>query len=201
MKIFLIAVILALNSMMAKAQLPIATFDISETVRDSLAKAWDEKNPEQNERAYCVSYTISMEMDRRIHYNLDSLVVPDSTQYPTPMSIHFWCKKGTVTLHIHTPTTCEQDEFGGVRLNTCMMGGPLAWICGPSSGDFRFLEVRNQRIGFIQCDKHAIVPFFNYHWNPDAVKGADGWKNTTKKVIPPKITSPADSLTKANIIP
>lgn len=175
MKIFLIAIILVLNSIIAHAQqIEIIKFTVSDRVRDSLAKVWDEKDPQQVEHGYCGAYTISMEMDRRMHYAIDSLIPPDSVDDQTQISIRFWCPRGSIDIHTHTPTTCEYGR-DSVYTNTCVLGGEMAWLCAPSPGDYQYLFSHNYRFGLIQCDKHAIILFVNFHWNPDAKRPGDGW--------------------------
>lgn len=125
---------------------------IAPFVRDSLARVWDDTNARQVERGYCLKWNA----DKRLAYEF-------SPSHPigeaTPMGINFKCGPGTVSLHIHTPTSCTESR-DSVLMDTCVVGGPLAYVCTPSLTDVVGLIGRRDPLAFIQCARYEIRPFF-----------------------------------------
>ena len=124
--------------------------------RVSLDSAWRE-DAQQVERAYCVvgwSYGV---------YHVAREPVQDDTVYRVfnvkpaivrgagPSSVDFECPQGTPELHVHTPTTCTQDD-----VRSCVVGGLNAYSCQPSRQDLEKLVKRGDPFAVIQCDRRAF---------------------------------------------
>jgi hypothetical protein len=151
------------------------TVDVADAVRDSLARAWNDTDPRQYERGYCVTYLFGMDIQRQPHYDITGFVAPDTLGPATPMSVWFRCPKGSLRLHVHTPTTCDQSR-DSVYLGTCRLGGPLAYVCAPSLGDLISLTQSGKRLELLQCDRHAIIVFVPLRGplvRPDSAAGTD----------------------------
>lgn len=137
---------------------------VDDAVQKQLAKDWDDTNPNQLERAYCVS----------LYAVYRSPYVADS-EYPgfnilvrvirvTRAKIHgatvdgiedIDCPPGTPELHVHTPATCYDDG--------CRIGGSQAYDTDPSREDLVRLRSRNLPFGIIQLDRHTFR--FYYQWD------------------------------------
>lgn len=131
---------------------------IESLVRDSLAKIWDDTNPQQVERGYCLAADMDTVSGVPVVY-VRHFVPPDSIHAETPYSIAFYCPNGSVGLHVHTPTTCATSVMS-INYKTCRMGGADAYECYASWPDVIHLTALGQPVGFIQCSRHAIIIFF-----------------------------------------
>lgn len=126
--------------------------------RQQLVEAWNDVNPRQVERAYCVvdwSYGV-YHVSRTAPIQDDTVfrvfaIKPVEVQNATPISADFECPEGSPELHIHTPTTCMGDDAG-----TCKLGGLNAYSCQPSRDDYEKLVRRRDAFGVIQCDKRSF---------------------------------------------
>jgi hypothetical protein len=126
--------------------------------RQQLVAAWDDINPRQVERAYCVvdwSYGV-YHVSKTAPIQDDTVfrvfaVKPVDVQNATPISADFECPSGSPELHIHTPTTCMGDDIG-----TCKLGGLNAYSCQPSRDDYEKLVRRHDAFGVIQCDRRSF---------------------------------------------
>jgi hypothetical protein len=136
--------------------------------RLQLAMAWDEANPRQVERAFCVvdwSYGVyhvsrTEPIQDDTVFRVFGLKVADVST-ATPVSAEFDCPEGVPELHIHTPTTCMGDDA-----STCRMGGLNAYSCQPSRGDYEKLVARHDPFGVIQCDKRAFRFYYPSEYGP-----------------------------------
>jgi hypothetical protein len=129
---------------------------VMDVPRVTLDSAWRE-DAQQVERAYCVvgwSYGV---------YHVAREPVQDDTVYRVfnvktaavrgagPSSVDFECPQGVPELHVHTPTTCTQDD-----VRTCVVGGLNAYSCQPSRQDLEKLARRGDPFAVIQCDRRAF---------------------------------------------
>jgi hypothetical protein len=126
--------------------------------RQQLVATWDDVNPRQVERAYCVvdwSYGV-YHVSRTPPIQDDTVfrvfaIKPVDVANATPISADFECPSGSPELHIHTPTTCMGDDA-----ETCKLGGLNAYSCQPSRDDYEKLVRRRDAFGVIQCDKRSF---------------------------------------------
>jgi hypothetical protein len=126
--------------------------------RKQLVESWDDLNPKQLERAYCVvdwSYGV-YHVSRTAPIQDDTVfrvfaVKSVDVQNATPISADFECPEGSPELHVHTPTTCMGDD-----VETCKVGGLNAYSCQPSRDDYEKLVRRRDAFGVIQCDKRSF---------------------------------------------
>jgi hypothetical protein len=126
--------------------------------RKQLAESWDDVNPRQVERAYCVVdwsygvYHVSRGTPAQDDTIFRVFAIKDAdVQNQTPVSADFQCPGGIPELHVHTPTTCMGDD-----VETCKLGGLNAYSCQPSRGDYEKLVERGDEFGVIQCDKRSF---------------------------------------------
>jgi hypothetical protein len=140
--------------------------------RKQLVEAWDDLNPRQLERAYCVvdwSYGV-YHVSRTPPIQDDTVfrvfaIKPVEVQNATPISADFECPDGSPELHVHTPTTCMGDD-----IETCKLGGLNAYSCQPSRDDYEKLARRRNAFGVIQCDKRSFRFYYPAEYGtPDAV--------------------------------
>jgi hypothetical protein len=134
--------------------------------RQQLADSWNEINPRQNERAFCV-----VDWSYGVYHVSRSAPVQDDTIFrvfrlqaaevvtATPVSADFDCPEGIPELHVHTPTTCMGDDAA-----TCRLGGLNAFSCQPSRGDYEKLVRRHDPFGVIQCDKRAFRFYYPFEY-------------------------------------
>jgi hypothetical protein len=140
--------------------------------RKQLVEAWDEVNPRQVERAYCV-----VDWSYGVYHVSKTPPIQDDTVFrvfaiksvdvtnATPISADFECPDGSPELHVHTPTTCMGDDA-----ETCKLGGLNAYSCQPSRDDYEKLARRHDVFGVIQCDKRSFRFYFPADYaRPDAV--------------------------------
>jgi hypothetical protein len=126
--------------------------------RKQLIEAWDDVNPRQVERAYCVvdwSYGV-YHVSKTPPIQDDTVfrvfgIKPIQAQNATPISADFECPEGSPELHIHTPTTCMGEDVA-----TCKLGGLNAYSCQPSRDDYEKLVRRHDVFGVIQCDRRSF---------------------------------------------
>jgi hypothetical protein len=175
--------------------------------RQQLSQAWDELNPRQVERAFCV-----VDWSFGVYHISRTAPIQDDTVFrvfrltaaevstATPISAEFDCPDGVPELHVHTPTTCMGDDA-----STCQMGGLNAYSCQPSRGDYEKLVRRHEPFGVIQCDKRAFRFYYPFEYAtpdpptlannpsspPASVNGKDG--NLTPAMTP-GMRSRADSI-------
>lgn len=132
-----------------------------------LANAWDDTNPMQSERMYCV-VDYSVGVSRGVLYadearHTDSALYVDSTfrvwrVVPAQMdSAGFdWavgdCPPGQPLIHTHPPASCYA--------NGCLIGGEDAWQSDPSVVDWG--EFRHSPVPFdvVQVDRHVFRFFY-----------------------------------------
>jgi len=150
----------------AHAQMARFQFVVAPTVRDSLARAWDDSTPRQNERGYCLDYKAERAPFGVVKVTLTKFVKPDSVWDPTPYSIGYRCPDSTLDLHTHTPVTCPMAGAFDRDLKHCVAGGDDAWICYPSGQDQLSLTAVGRPVAFIQCSRHAILPYFPFQRKP-----------------------------------
>ena len=140
--------------------------------RKQLVEAWDDANPRQVERAYCV-----VDWSYGVYHVSKTPPIQDDTVFrvfaiknvdvtnPTPISADFECPAGSPELHIHTPTTCMGDD-----IETCKLGGLNAYSCQPSRDDYEKLVRRRDVFGVIQCDKRSFRFYYPAEYTrPDAI--------------------------------
>lgn len=126
--------------------------------RKQLVETWDDLNPKQVERAYCV-----VDWSYGVYHVSKTPPLQDDTVFrvfaiknvdvsnATPISADFECPQGSPEVHVHTPTTCMGDD-----VSTCKMGGLNAYSCQPSRDDYEKLVRRRDAFGVIQCDKRSF---------------------------------------------
>lgn len=126
--------------------------------RKQLVESWDDMNPKQLERAYCV-----VDWSYGVYHVSKTPPLQDDTVFrvfaikninvtnATPISADFECPEGSPELHVHTPTTCMGDDA-----TTCKLGGLNAYSCQPSRDDYEKLMRRHDAFGVIQCDKRSF---------------------------------------------
>jgi hypothetical protein len=140
--------------------------------RKQLVESWDELNPRQVERAYCVvdwSYGVyhvskTPPLQDDTVFRVFAIKNVDVTN-ATPISADFECPEGSPELHIHTPTTCMGDD-----VETCKLGGLNAYSCQPSRDDYEKLVRRHDPFGVIQCDKRSFRFYYPAEYiRPDAL--------------------------------
>jgi len=182
--------------------------------RQALAATWDDEDPHQLERGYCIvdwSYGV-YHVSRKDPVQDDSIfrvfrITPAEVSGATPVSVEFDCPAGVPELHVHTPTTCMGDDN-----STCHLGGLNAYSCQPSRGDYEKLVRRQDPFGVIQCDRRSFRFYFpsdyleansyamaHYHALPrptgnmtaamrsagDTLSGATGGSGARAQQVPP----------------
>lgn len=144
---------------------------VSDSARAMLAAAWSE-DPHQVERGYCVRrarYVAQPEAE-----GTDSIirvveVVAAHADTADPNHVSFACAKGTPELHTHTPATCLTDDA-----RNCTAGGPGAYSCQPSRGDYEKLVARGDPFAVIQCDRRTFRFYYPFEYHvarPSATAG------------------------------
>jgi hypothetical protein len=127
---------------------------MTEGARAALERAWSD-DPRQTERAYCVRRArITGEPVRA--GAVDSIirvleVRPARVEEAGPNYARFECAPGTPELHTHAPATCPTDDP-----QWCTAGGPDAYSCQPSRGDYEKLARRGDPFGVIQCARQVF---------------------------------------------
>jgi hypothetical protein len=127
---------------------------VAQEVRAALDSAWRD-DPGQVERAYCVRRARLAAQAVRPGV-VDSIfrvlaVRPAEVREAGPNYALFDCPRGTPELHTHSPATCPSDDA-----RWCEAGGPDAYSCQPSRGDYEKLARRGDQFGIIQCDRHTF---------------------------------------------
>lgn len=135
---------------------------VTGTARATLEQTWDDSTAMQLERAYCVAtYRVVTDSSARVRFFfVDKLVQPDSLVRADQQTISYFCPRGAPTVHVHPPATCDRDQADNIT--SCVIGGLNAWICQPGPRDFTAYEQATPPFQAIQCDKHAVV----FWWNP-----------------------------------
>jgi len=164
--------------------------------RQQLALAWDEANPRQVERAFCV-----VDWSYGVYHVSRTAPIQDDTVFrvfrlqaaevstATPVSAEFDCPEGVPELHVHTPTTCMGDDA-----STCQVGGLNAFSCQPSRGDYEKLVRRHDAFGVIQCDKRAFRFYYPFEYAaPDGPTLANS-KNGKDGNLTPAMRSRPDTV-------
>jgi hypothetical protein len=153
--------------------------------RKQLVEAWDDVNPRQLERAYCVvdwSYGV-YHVSKTPPIQDDTVfrvfaIKPVTVQNATPISADFECPEGSPELHIHTPTTCMGDD-----VTTCKLGGLNAYSCQPSRDDYEKLVRRRDVFGVIQCDRRSFRFYYPAEYAlPDASVATNGQDRASQLV-------------------
>lgn len=160
MKRFLLALLLAIPARLcAQHAVVVAT----PPVRDTLAALWNEDDPNQIERAYCGVYSSRMIANNILLYVVGALIPikQDSAQkaHTDQHGISYTCpvSQFIITIHTHTPATCEEWSTGHMR---CYEGGIESYECFPSEIDEHTLMLSGAPFAIVQCDRHALVPYF-----------------------------------------
>lgn len=140
----------------------VPTFWIADSVKAQLAADWTDSLG-QRERAYCLTYTVNRPLTNwngpeDVFWIVGAVLAPMSAQ--TPTSVSFNCPKGTVALHTHPPQTRLFTTDGVLYLPE----GQEARQCWPSRTDRAALMLQHQPLGMVQCDRHALVPYWNPVW-------------------------------------
>lgn len=156
--------------------------------RQQLVEAWNDVNPRQVERAYCVvdwSYGV-YHVSRTPPIQDDTVfrvfaVKPVEVQNATPISADFECPEGSPELHIHTPTTCMGDDA-----ETCKLGGLNAFSCQPSRDDYEKLVRRRDAFGVIQCDKRSFRFYYPADYAQPGAAVVAAPPNQTPQLAPQK---------------
>jgi len=139
---------------------------VAEEVRAQLDSSWNE-DPRQVERAYCVrrARVVAQPLGTR---GVDSIyrvlaVRSADVREAGPSYAVFECPAGTPELHTHTPATCANDDP-----QWCVAGGPDAYSCQPSRGDYEKLVRRGDQFAVIQCDRRVFRFYFPHEFAPHA---------------------------------
>lgn len=129
---------------------------VMDPARTILAKAWNDTDAKQNERAYCANkgqWYVSAHWSDSTETVKDTLirvmfVEEVLTADADNTSISFDCAPGSIELHVHPPTSCA-----GNNQNWCQLGGIGAYQCQPSRKDLEKLIKRGDPFAIIQCDR------------------------------------------------
>ena len=138
---------------------------VEDSARVMLEQSWSEWDSAQVERAYCVlGKDVEVEHDAASYSDSWTVkrVVPAAVTHATPYSIQFGCPQGTIaTIHIHTPTTCENVGNSGMTpVWSCKLGGHDSYSCNVDDFDQRFAREDGLEFSIVQCSKHAFVWYF-----------------------------------------
>lgn len=130
---------------------------LAPNVRAELQAAWEDTNPRQPERAYCLeAITIATNRGDSAY-----LVIAASQQVPTrdsPVAIWFDCGSKPA-LHTHPPTTCTFSP--ATLLWSCVNGGPAGQIFYPSMADQMSVINRATPFGIIQWAQDRFTVFYH----------------------------------------
>lgn len=128
-----------------------------DSVRTRLAADWNDNDPTQHERAYCLTWQITP-AGTRFQGILVTGITRAAERQSNQEQVAYSCPRSDLTaaLHTHGPNTCDVTPFG----LTCQNGGIEANLCSPSGIDVFSLERNNQPFGVIQCARDALVPFW-----------------------------------------
>ena len=158
---------------------------VSEEVRAQLDTAWSD-DPRQVERAYCVRRARLVAQSSKGR-GADSLyrvlaVRPAEVREAGPNYAVFECPPGTPELHTHTPATCANDDP-----RWCVAGGPDAYSCQPSRGDYEKLLRRRDAFGVIQCDRRVFRFYYPHEFGAPstAARTQSGAGTTGRAGTPP----------------
>lgn len=146
----------------------------SPAVRERLDAYWNDRSPTQTERGFCLRAVLEVWPTRyqAIVYDVE----PARMHFATPYASAFECPVDMIELHTHPPTTCtvkDKDE----AVSDCGLGGVDAFNCAPSRADRAQLTAHHRVLAVVQCDRRALVPFWNTAWEPPAL------------VVPPALRS------------
>jgi len=135
---------------------------VAEEVRAQLDSAWSD-DPTQVERAYCVrrARVSAQPLGARGADSLYRVLAVRAAEVHEagPSYAVFECPPGTPELHTHTPATCANDDP-----QWCVAGGPDAFSCQPSRGDYEKLRRRGDPFGVIQCDRRVFRFYFPHEF-------------------------------------
>lgn len=138
---------------------------VDTAVSNRLAEEWEPNNRYQHERGYCVLYTTEYHEGNIfdppvVIYRLTKVVRADESGTSPSGIVDMTCPGEHLPfvtfLHVHPPTTCADVDEG----TSCKTGGEYSNQCYPSSTDMRTLLNSSKPFELIQCDRHAIVPFW-----------------------------------------
>lgn len=136
---------------------------VEDSARVELEQAWDDRNPFQLERGYCIEpsdFTVDTASGGN-EWIVHRVRPPVSIELQTPYAIEFHCGPNAVASgHIHTPASCAHDPTDplGKHPKMCIIGGHDSALCSVDEADR--MGARNDAFMFVQCDKHAFV----FYW-------------------------------------
>jgi hypothetical protein len=132
-------------------------------VRARLAEEWEPSNRFQHERGYCVRFVTdtapaSFFRPAVVAYRLVAIERAGETgSSPNGLrGIECPDRADVVTLHTHPPIYCE--EMG--QSPDCTVNIDYSYQCFPSPTDAITLQRSAMPFALIQCDEHAIVPYW-----------------------------------------
>lgn len=125
---------------------------LDQSVWAVLDQDWNDTSVTQPERGYCVAYAVDWTFGAPTYHVWAIARAP--TTHATPDRIHFECPSGPGFARLHThPVSTDQGDGQRVR------GGVEAHECFPSAIDRMGLAALRESVGFIQCDRRAVVAF------------------------------------------
>lgn len=149
----------SITSEESEAQFPVLVVDTA--VRNRLAEEWEPNNRYQHERGYCVSYTEEYAFTWKgplVVYRLTAISRANEERTSGTSIGRMSCGAIAgpwVFLHTHPPTQCRTYDD-----TSCEVGGAYAYQCFPSDTDMRTLNRSSKPFSLIQCDEHAVVPYW-----------------------------------------
>jgi len=131
---------------------------ITDRVRLQMNLAWDTRNPQQPERAYCVVTRLGVVRGDSVYIAVAAYrIVPAGDD---PYWVDVDCGPEQTILHTHTPTTCDHDATGATLYQTCIVGGSDAYLCMPSNQDQALINHVRMAFALIQCDRNAFIAYY-----------------------------------------
>lgn len=127
---------------------------VDDAVWQVLDQDWSDTSVAQPERGYCVAYVIDSTLAAPT-YHLWA-VVRAPMESAGPMRSRFECPEGPGFARLHTHPVSTDWADGGPR----RLGGPEANECFPSDMDRLSLVATGEPVGFVQCDRRAIVAYW-----------------------------------------
>jgi len=162
----IVALGLPFNSHVARAQYPPNPYPVllvDSAVRARLVEEWEPKNRYQHERGYCVRFTTDHYAagwftPATVVYTLvEVLRAGEVGASPTGLRGLQCPDRSDITLlHTHPPLFCEEEDGGP----NCTINIQYSYQCFPSPTDAMTLQRSSMPFALIQCDEHAIVPYW-----------------------------------------
>ncbi len=126
---------------------------VMDPARAQLMAAWNDNDPNQNERGYCVSEYSVARSHPDSSGNYEILVrVWKIKKAAVDSASHDWimfeCPVGYPMLHVHPPATCYA--------NSCTLGGIEAYDTDPSRDDLQTLVSRGDGFAVIQMAREGF---------------------------------------------